>query len=135
MAQLPGEFQTLPERPDNEIPIRPYPLLRFWTFSVQLPVDNKSIDPLTGKAIIGDEWCIYGHVYLDWPVGETSFHPSSYAYRSEFVFLSKGADYYRVMLLKWNSDGLAERRGVGYIHEYCTSWLYRRVVWKEITLG
>lgn len=130
-----------------------YPMLQFWTVSCSYTIEN--INNFTGFGSLVDrnrDTC--GKVWLD-GFEESTFFQSSGPF--EIIILSeaysfnrietvnrKGPgpeeddapwEYFNVMLLEW-SGGIAERRGLGYIHQWSINTsVAPGPAWKEIFLA
>ncbi|KAK5654331.1 hypothetical protein OQA88_7509 [Cercophora sp. LCS_1] len=100
---------------DAVLGARPYPLLQFWTLAVFFHLDHGTMDVFLASAdITRDEGVGCGRVWMD-GFEEMPFFESRGPY--EFILLSeRGATSYNVMMLEW-IDGVAERRGIGYIYK------------------
>jgi len=137
-----------------------YSILQFWTLAVYFTIQN--IDVFDGVAAIADLYhARCGTIWLDGFEEETTFFRDMGGppITLEFILLSEGASEpgrtssfkptkhhppatdrnyqkrFNVLLLEWR-DGIAERRGVGWIHQPAIeSSLSPGPVWKEIFLA
>lgn len=140
---LPGMdlSQQIPSIGHREPSPRPFPLLCFWTLAVFF--DLQAVDYVKGTAEIhqrvGSTSCsrYAGFITLD---GLDDYPLSRLG---EFILLSKisrqSGPYkkcrYTIMLIDW-VDGVAERRGIGYISpSEIQNSLAPGPIWKEIVLG
>ncbi|KAJ8124666.1 hypothetical protein O1611_g8974 [Lasiodiplodia mahajangana] len=147
----------------RDIPALNYPVLQFWTLSAFFNIRiRNNISDLT--LIVDGSGIPCGALYLD--DQERSVFGSAESYEliavsendkySLLVWLGAGANsprpedlgnaelaglfdterFWNVMLLMW-SDGLAERRGIGFIRQedFITKSLPPGAHWKEIVLG
>ncbi|KAI0449746.1 HET-domain-containing protein [Xylaria acuta] len=143
---------------DRTIPVLNYPVLQFWTLSALFNIEI--VDNLQSIAlIIGKLGTTCGALYLDDQEGSASFGSTepcelialSAVGRSsvrrvfssvlpaslpEIDRLHNTEFWYNVMLLMWR-DGLAERRGIGFITQeaFINKSLPPGIHWKEIVLG
>lgn len=101
--------------------------------AVFFQVDYDTMDVFRPKAHINSPGCSFcGEIYIDdfENAGSTRTKPC------EFILLSENSngDYY-VMLLDW-ADGIAERKGMGYIlRNHVSRSLAPGPEWKEILLA
>ncbi|KAK3352525.1 heterokaryon incompatibility protein-domain-containing protein [Lasiosphaeria hispida] len=118
-----------------------YPILQFWTLTVHLRIGE--IDVFKAKGKFFDKSGVErGSVTLD-GFEETSFFESEEPF--EVLVLSwetyserKGPENgtFNVMLIEWDSNGLAERRGIGFIDMIAVKRSFQPgPEWKEIALG
>jgi hypothetical protein len=127
----------------NSIPKTEYPLLQFWTLSVQFSI--RLDEPLGIRAhIISVKGAPIGTVYLDGVEETTASFNGHDAF--EFILLSRvmgeaqvyfgeSGDCYYVMLLEWRGH-VAERRGFGMLHRSAVADCFPPGPrWKEIILG
>lgn len=125
---------TPTEMLDKAFPSRPYPTLQFWTVAVFFHLDSETMDVFLASAdIIRDGVVSCGRIWMD-GFEDMSFFESARPF--EFIVLSeRGATSYNIMMLEW-ADGIAERRGIGYIQKTSIRRsCFPGPIWKEILLG
>lgn len=119
-----------------ERPLRPFPLLRFWTLATFFKLEN--VDYVKGTAQIqrpaGSKihFRSFGEVTLDGLDDCPLPDPGQFIFLN-MTTLSNGE--YTILLIDW-IDGVAERRGIGHIDSYAIQdSLSPGPIWKEIVLG
>ncbi|KAH7324569.1 heterokaryon incompatibility protein-domain-containing protein [Stachybotrys elegans] len=111
-----------------------YPLLQFWTLALWLKLS--SVDAFSATcSVCGQNGAIGGELFLDGFEESTFFSETQ---PLEFVILSyleNTDDRFYAMLVEW-ADGVAERRGMGWIPVSMTQYsFYPGPQWKEILLA
>lgn len=152
-------FPTTRTRPTDDIALasiaRNYPVLQFWTLSVHFGIQFTNRMESTGH-ILDRFGNTCGFLYLD-DFGETISFDSAGPF--EMIALSTSSngegtlvyasleavskepnlnntnDFYNILVLEW-SEGVAERRGIGFIRQDSVAMsLPPGPVWKEILLA
>jgi len=160
---LPNHLAAVQTVPTDHVrfgrPLPAYSILQFWTLAVYFTIED--IDVFDGVAAIADLYhARCGTIWLDGFEETTFFQESDEKGKLilEFILLSEGASEpgrtssfeptryhpatngnyqkkFNVLLLEWR-DGIAERRGIGWIHQPAIeSSLSPGPVWKEIFLA
>jgi hypothetical protein len=150
--------ENLPRRPTIHVDyIHTYPVLQFWTYTVQLSLVSSKDEEGSKMLQVSDRrGQVCGHVapnnvglidisvpaeFLllsecryslvdDFKVTENHWIPQD----TEAYALDSIWNFYRVMLV-WSENGIAERRGIGTIHKRSLDWAYEPgKLWKEVVL-